>query len=94
MELGDNAWTVENKGGRNGAVGHGYANLDARVSYRFRLATERTLDLFVEIFNVTDEPNYVNPTGDRRSPDFLNPTDFEGGGAVPRQGQIGVRLGF
>ena len=92
--VGDNAWTVENKGGRNGAVGHGYANLDARVSYRFRLATERTLDLFVEIFNVTDEPNYVNPTGDRRSPDFLNPTDFEGGGAVPRQGQIGIRLGF
>jgi hypothetical protein len=51
------------------------------------------LDLFAEIFNLTDEANFSNPTGDQRSPEFLNPTALLGGG-VPRQGQFGVRLGF
>ncbi len=85
--------TVENEGGRNGATGPGYRQFDLRASYRMRLGSVRTLDLFAEIFNVTDEPNFANPTGDRRSPEFLNPTALLGGG-VPRQGQFGVRLGF
>ena len=64
--VGDNAITVENKGGRNGAYGPNYAQLDARVGYRVRVAQSRTLDLFVEVFNLTDRSNFTNPSGDRR----------------------------
>jgi hypothetical protein len=54
----------------------------------------RTLDLFVEQFNVTNRSNFTNPSGDRRVPQtFLVPTALVGGG-FPRQLQLGVRLGF
>lgn len=91
--VGEGAITVENKGGRNGAVGPGYSQLDMRISYRVR-RTEKTLDLFFEVFNATNEPNFANPTGDLRSPEFLIPGDFLGGGAATREGQIGMRFGF
>jgi hypothetical protein len=91
---GDNAITVKYKGGRNGAYGPGYRNLDFRVGYRVRdIGQGRTLDLFLEAFNVTNEANFSNPTGDMRSPTFLVPTSLEGGG-FPRQFQLGARLGF
>jgi hypothetical protein len=90
---GEGALTVENEGGRNGATGPGYLQVDLRASYRVRLSTERTLDLFAEMFNLSNEPNFANPTGDLRSPEFLNPTALLGGG-VPRQWQLGVRWGF
>ena len=45
---------VENTGGRNGAVGPGFMQLDMRVGYRARLGGRRTLDIFGEMFNVTD----------------------------------------
>jgi hypothetical protein len=53
----------------------------------------QTLDVFGEIFNLTNRTNFVNPTGDRRSGNFLVPTTLEGGG-YPRQFQVGVRYGF
>ena len=90
---GQNAITVENKGGRNGARGPTYSELDLRVGYRARLGNVRTLDLFAEIFNVTNEPNFNNPTGDMRSPSFLTVGSLFGGG-IPRQLQLGARLGF
>jgi hypothetical protein len=91
---GQNAITVENKGGRNGARGPGYRNVDMRVGYRVRqIGQGRTLDVFLEAFNVTNEPNFVNPTGDMRSGSFLVPEALQGGG-FPRQFQVGARLGF
>jgi hypothetical protein len=91
---GRNAISVENKGGRNGAYGPGYRNLDFRIGYRVRsVGAGRTLDVFLEGFNVTNEPNFSNPTGDMRSGSFLIPTSLEGGG-FPRQYQLGARLGF
>ena len=84
---------MENKGGRNGARGPTYSELDLRVGYRLRAGGVRTLDLFAEIFNVTDEPNFNNPTGDMRSPSFLTAGSLFGGG-IPRQLQVGARLGF
>jgi hypothetical protein len=91
--VGTDAITVENAGGRNGARGPGFMQLDMRIGYRLRLRTSRTLDLFAEIFNVTDRANFDNPTGDRRSALFLVPNLLRGGG-FPRQFQLGARVGF
>lgn len=90
---GDNAITVENKGGRNGAYGPNYAQLDMRLGYRVRVRGNRTLDIFGEVFNVTNRSNYTNPSGDRRLPTFLVTNGLVGGG-FPRQMQMGTRLGF
>jgi TonB dependent receptor len=90
---GANAITVDNDGGRNGARGPGFQQFDMRIGYRLRVKQTRTIDIFGEIFNVTDRANFDNPTGDLRSGQFLVPTTLRGGG-FPRQFQLGVRLGF
>ena len=64
-----------------------------RIGYRLRVKNTRTLDMFGEIFNVTNRVNFDNPTGDRRSGQFLVPTTLRGGG-FPRQFQLGARFGF
>lgn len=91
--VGANAITVDNDGGRNGARGPGFAQLDMRIGYRLRVRATRTLDVFGEIFNATNRVNFDNPTGDRRSGQFLVPTTLRGGG-FPRQFQLGARFGF
>ena len=63
---GTNAITVDNEGGRNGARGPDFFELDLRLGYRFRLGGSRSLDVFGEIFNVTNRANFDSPTGDRR----------------------------
>ena len=91
---GLNAMTVETVGGRNGARGPGTAQLDLRAGYKLRPGRGRTLDLFFEVFNATNQPNFANPSGDLRSgATFLVPTALAGGG-FPRQYQIGTRFGF
>ncbi len=90
---GQNAITVENEGGRNGARGPGFAQLDLRAGYRLRPGAGRTLDFLLEVFNATNRANFANPTGDMRSANFLIPTTLAGGG-FPRQLQLGMRLGF
>ena len=72
-----------------------------RVGYRLRLRGNRTLDMFGEIFNVANRANFDNPittvlthpVADRRLTDFLQLRTLRPG-AVPRTGQIGIRLGF
>ena len=91
--VGENALTVENAGGLRGAYGPAYFQLDCRIGYRLRPSDTRTLDLFAEIFNATNQVNFANPTGDMRLGSFLNPTVLQGGGN-PRQLQFGVRYGF
>jgi hypothetical protein len=90
---GPDAITVENKGGRNGARGPDYYELDMRFSYAARLPGQRTLDAYVEVLNVTNRANFANPTGDRRVSNFLRPTGIFGG-SPPRTMQVGVRVGF
>ena len=53
--VGEPAITVENSGGRNGAYGPNYIQLDARIGYRLRMPQSRTLDVFVECFNLTND---------------------------------------
>ncbi len=87
---------VESKGGRNGARGPGFVQLDLRTSYKFRLGGDRVLDAFVDIFNVTNRANFDNPaSGNRRvQADFLRLSALVGGTGFPRQAQFGLRLGF
>jgi hypothetical protein len=85
---------VKNEGGRNGAYGPDYLQLDARFGYRLRIGGARTLDLFAEVFNLTNRSNFTNPSGDMRTlATFLVPNGLVAGG-FPRQLQIGTRLGF
>jgi hypothetical protein len=90
---GRNPWNVDFESKRNGATGPGLFQLDLRLGYRLRPGGVRTLDVFVDVFNVTNRANFENPTGDRRSTDFLNLTALRAG-AVPTTAQFGARLGF
>jgi hypothetical protein len=91
--VGTTAITATNKGGRNGAYGPDYAQLDTRIGYRIRPGKGRTLDLFAESFNLTNRSNYTNPPSDKRLPTFLVLNGLVAGG-FPRQMQLGIRLGF
>jgi Carboxypeptidase regulatory-like domain/TonB-dependent Receptor Plug Domain len=88
-----NPWTVDAEGERNGARGPGLFQADVRFGYRLRPGQNRTLDLFMDMFNVTNRANFDNPLGDRRLPDFLNLTALRSG-AIPTTVQFGVRMGF
>jgi hypothetical protein len=86
---------VKSDGGRNGARGPGFLQLDLRLGYRARLGGRRTLDVFGEAFNVTNRVNFTNPSGDMRVPaNFLRYAGLFGTTGFPRQLQLGVRLGF
>jgi hypothetical protein len=90
---GPNAFTVDNQGGRNGARGPALFQADLRLGYRFRLGAERRLDIFGEVFNLTNRANFVVGTADQRSTDFLTYTVLRAG-ALPRTGQLGARMTF
>jgi carboxypeptidase family protein len=91
----DSMQNVENKGGRNGAIGPGFMQLDLRVGYRARLGGRRTLDVFGDIFNTTNRANFTNPSGDRRNTaDFLRLSTLVATSGLPRQFQLGLRFGF
>jgi len=53
---GPNAITVQNDGGRNGAYGPGYAQLDARVGWRFKHTPGRTVDLTADLIHAASFP--------------------------------------
>jgi hypothetical protein len=89
---GANVITVESNGGRNGAVGPSFFQADIRLGYNIKVGG-RQVELFGEVFNLTDHVNYANPTGDRRSTDFLRLVALRPGGA-PRTGQFGARFVF
>jgi len=91
---GENAYTVENyESKRNGAYGPGFFKLDIRAGYRFTMAQQRTIDAFVEVFNVTGRNNFGNPSGNIASPAFLI-LDSLVTSTNPRLVQIGFRVGF
>jgi hypothetical protein len=89
---------VENAGGRNGAYGPDYFQIDMRVGWRGRLGGSRTLELFFDIFNVTNRTNWDNPVAansDLRTPTaFLVLTNLRGGSGFPRQAVFGTRFAF
>jgi hypothetical protein len=64
-----------------------------RLGYRIGLVGDQALDLFGEIFNLTDRNNFANPTGDRASANFLRLTGLDTS-STPRTAQFGVRFVF
>jgi Carboxypeptidase regulatory-like domain len=91
----DSLQNVEYEGGRNGAYGPGFIQLDLRFGYRARLGSRRSLDVFGDLFNSTNRANFTNPSGDRRNTaDFLRLNGLVANSGLPRQFQLGVRLGF
>jgi hypothetical protein len=101
--VGEDAITVDYKGGRNGARGPNYMGVDMRAGYQFRLGGLKTLNVFFDVFNLTNEPNFANPinfnsggnpTSDRRlSATFLRLTEIFNGGPT-RTMQLNIRYGF
>jgi outer membrane receptor protein involved in Fe transport len=89
---GDDAITVDNAGGRNGAWGPAFFQADLRLAYQLRFGG-RTAELVGEVYNLTNRANFANPTGDRRSPNFLVLTALRAG-AIPRTAQLGLKLTF
>jgi hypothetical protein len=91
---GADSFTVDNKGGRNGARGPGFFQADLRLSYQIRFAG-RAAELVGEVYNVTNRANFEAQaaTGDRRSPNFLVLTALRAG-AIPRTAQLGLKLTF
>jgi len=89
---------VEYAGGRNGAHGPDYFQVDLRAGWRRKVGGERALELFLDVFNLTNRANFDNPTtasSDRRTAaTFLVLTNLRGGGGFPRQAQVGVRYAF
>ncbi|HXD19642.1 MAG TPA: carboxypeptidase regulatory-like domain-containing protein [Vicinamibacterales bacterium] len=89
---------VKYAGGRNGAVGPDSFQLNLRAGWRARMPRGQALELFLDIFNVTNRVNWENPrpeNSDRRTPStFLVLTNLAGGGGFPRQAQMGVRYVF
>jgi hypothetical protein len=86
---------VKSNGGRNGARGPGFVQLDLRAGYRTRLGSRRTAEAFVEVFNATNRANFTNPSGDRRNTaDFLRLSNLVANSGLPRQAQLGLRFGF
>jgi hypothetical protein len=96
---GPNGITVDNKGGRNGARGPGFFQVDARLGYLIKLHSRR-LEIYGEVFNLTNRANFDTPVtnsastlGDRRLTTFLVPTALRAG-AVPRTAQLGAKFVF
>jgi hypothetical protein len=87
-------YEVDYNGGRAGGRGPGYAQVDLRAGYRIQLGGGRTLDAFLDIFNLANRANYANPGGDRRLPaTFLRLLDVSDEGPT-RTAQINLRYGF
>jgi len=85
-------------GKRNGARGPSYFQADVRAGWHHRIQGQRTLELFLDIFNITNTTNFdmpINANRDMRTPaTFLVLTNLFGGGGFPRQAQLGVRFAF
>ena len=66
-----------------------------RAGWRRRIRGEQALELFLDIFNVTNRANFDNPAGDERLPaTFLVLNTLRGGGGFPRQAMMGARFVF
>ena len=86
---------VESRGGRNGATGPDYFQIDVRAGWRGRVVGQRSLEVFLDIFNITNRANWNNPSGDQRlTATFLQLNSLRGGSGFPRQATFGVRYAF
>jgi hypothetical protein len=86
---------VESKGGRNGARGPDYFQIDVRAGWRARMPNSHALEVFLDILNITNRTNWDNPSGDQRNAStFLQLRQLRGGSGFPRQAAVGMRYVF
>jgi len=89
---------VEYKGGRNGAIGPDYFQIDMRAGYRRKLTQQKAIEVYLDLYNITNRANFDNPlTANSDRPltsNFLVLTNLRGGGGFPRQAQLGFRFVF
>ncbi|HYE85911.1 MAG TPA: hypothetical protein VEA16_06130, partial [Vicinamibacterales bacterium] len=89
--------TVDYKGGRAGGRNPGFAQVDLRAGYRIRIGGDRTLDLFLDMFNLTNRANFAalggNQQDQRQSASFLRLLDVSDEGPT-RTAQLNIRYGF
>jgi hypothetical protein len=91
---GEDAYTVEDyRSERNGARGPGFMKLDMRIGYRVNVGPRRVVELFGEVFNVTDRTNFSNPSGNQAAQNFLLLTGLSTS-TNPRLLQLGARFAF
>ena len=76
---------------RNGIDGENVMLLDLRFQYTLDLPRRSTMGLFWEIYNAANRVNFSNPTGNRRSSNFLVPVATS---RPPRTMQLGIRYTF
>jgi hypothetical protein len=85
-------------GARNGARGPDYFQADVRAGWRVPTHKKQAMELFLDIFNITNRANFDPPitaNRDQRLPaTFLVLTNLYGGGGFPRQAYFGVRYVF
>ena len=90
---GDDAYTVEDfVSERNGARGPGFFKLDMRLGYTLQFGGRR-IEMFGEIFNVTNRTNFANPSGNLAATDFLTLTGLSTS-TNSRLLQLGARFVF
>jgi hypothetical protein len=92
--VAEDNYTVDFDGGRNGARGPGFFQLDTRFGWRFNLGGIRTLDLSADVFNLTNRANFDNPGPNQGAPAAFLVLSALRAGAAPRTLQLGVRFGF
>jgi hypothetical protein len=85
-------------GKRNGSRGPSIFQADVRAGWHRRIKGQQTLELFLDIYNITNHANFDNPISanrDMRTPTtFLVLTNLYGGGGFPRQAMMGARFAF
>jgi hypothetical protein len=85
-------------GKRNGARGPNIFQADVRAGWHTRVRGQQALELFLDIFNITNHANFdppILPNRDMRTPaNFLVLTNLYGGGGFPRQALLGARFAF
>src|SRR5262249_36968898 len=59
---------VKNNGGRNGALGPNYFQLDLRAGWRGKLRNRQAVEVFLDIFNITNRANFDNPPAAQHVP--------------------------
>ena len=77
----------------NGATGPGFFNLDARVSYSVPLGPRR-LEVFGDLFNVTNRANFASPTADVSNTGTFLLLRAYSTSYAPRKIQLGARFVF
>ena len=96
--IADTMQNVKSDGGRNGAIGPDYFQIDMRAGYRRKVSQQKSMEVYFDLYNITNRANFDNPltaNSDRRLPTaFLVLTNLRGGGGFPRQAMVGFRFVF